>query len=304
MCAVAPSHKLKIVGLKSKWFTVSPHPDFRILLIDPATGNQSAPPPATSWRINITASNGFGKLDAGILDPDATSFPVDSCGVAFITGLKYRKVTSQEGQHFVCHFSVAAVPSISVDSGHLNVRCQRMKCEGKADDADLVPDDPIGRVKGIGKGYSRKFKALGYHTLRDLLGIDTSTAGRPARLALLAQIRQGRGALTEAKMVRLLQLSRRVCSKTGAAVPAAGMDALAALSSDTATWPDAAPTMGSSAAPADVGTLEFYSATRTCTTTTTVMSSIQTPTSCTAEDAVGMVDPYTSMLNPDYFDDA
>lgn len=240
--AAPPPSRLQIDGLKLKWFSISPHPDFRVLLIDSATGVLSPPPAGASWRINVTASNGHGNRDDGILDPDAVTFPIDESGVATIVGLKFRKVTSQEGGHFVCHFTVTASSPlsehISVDSNHINVRCQRMKCEGKADgEADLRPDDPIGRIPGIGKGYSRKWKALGFHTVRDLLRIDVSPASRPDRLAVLGQLRKGRGALTEVRLVEYLELAHRVCSRLDTSLSPSnmapcGVAALSALSAD------------------------------------------------------------------------
>jgi len=229
-------HKLRVDGLKTRWFSVSPHPEFHVRLVDGGTGTPVSPPMGAAWRVRITARDGRGKLDDGILDPDATSFPVDERGVATIVGLRFRKVTSQCGGHFVCRFLVeagtdrgsAAIPH--VDSAPINVRCQRMKCEGKADgETDLCATDPIGRVKGIGKGYAKKFGMLGFHTVGDLLRLDPSPTGRPARLAVLSQLRKGRGAMTESKLLRYIGLARRVCSKAPAA--AIGNDvAMAALS--------------------------------------------------------------------------
>jgi len=203
----SPYH-LCVDGLKLKWFTVSPHPTFTVKLIHTATGQMVTPLEAFKQDLHLRAINGYDHYDDSILDPDSRCFPfVD--GVATISGLRFAKVTSQQGGWFRLEFSCTA--SVPFTSQRIIIRCNRMKSDAKAEtEAELHPDDDICRISGMGKSYSKRWKELGFHCVRDLAKVDMSASTRTARRVLLEKLRKDRGSLTEDRLNKLIALAHRV----------------------------------------------------------------------------------------------
>lgn len=251
--------------------------------------------------VRVRAINGHGKHDDSILDPESRIFPLVD-GVATISSLKFAKVTSQHGGWFRLEFSCAgALPYISP---RIVLRCNRMKSDAKAEtEEELYADDDIGRIPGMGKSYSKRWKELGFHSVRDLAKVDVSAQTRAARLALLEKLRRDRGSLTEDRLNKLLALAHRVVNRHSPAkerlaalstpAPAGTCEILPAHVKNVPSpilLPEGTDFLTSLPAP---DTLSYLSMATTFTTTTPPLLSVSGPSELAASAAAATVCPST-----------
>lgn len=172
---------------------------------------QPSGPEIVNQELQVRAVNGYDKYDDAILYPDSRIFPFVG-GVATVSGLKFTKVTSQHGGWFRLEFLSRA--TLPCRSPQIVIRCNRMKSDAKAEsESELLPDDDILRIPGMGKAYRKRWKELNFHTIRDLSQIEISAQSRTVRKSLLEKLRKDRGALTEDRLSKILSLARRVVAR-------------------------------------------------------------------------------------------
>merc|ERR1712226_1405143 len=203
---------LIVSAMTNSWYTTADYPTFTVSVTGPSGKVMQDHP--VGWRLHVSTINGHDQVDDSVLDQEHCVFPVCN-GVASISGLKFTKITSQNGGWFRLLFNLrpnrsrSSTALLSHESlSKVVVRCYRMKCESKLSEADLKPDSDLRMLKGLGKAYVARWNKLGFHTIADLAKVDRRC--RKARHDLLTKLRRNRGSLTEPKLLSVLELAHRV----------------------------------------------------------------------------------------------
>lgn len=205
--------------LEPVWYAERPFPTFTVQMTDKAT--RSRVDYVSGWRAAISMVDGFGR-DATDKLSGSGQFPGHSFpfinGAAHVTGLRFRGVSSKCGGHFRLIVSVS-----QADSSHLilppllstpiQVLSYRLFHAPKVSFEQLLPDDSLSKMKGIGSLYAKRFQVMGIERIAQLAAIDLNTIGESGLKGLLGNLRKDRGAMTIAKLAEYVQQARDICAR-------------------------------------------------------------------------------------------
>lgn len=201
------------------WYAERPFPTFSVQITDKVT--KTRVDYLSGWRATVTMVDGFGK-DAteklsGSGQHPGHSFPFVN-GVAHIAGLRFRGVSSKCGGHFRLIVSVSQADSnhlimAPVLSSPVQVLSYRLFHAPKVSFDQLLPDDSLSKMKGIGSLYAKRFQSLGIERIAQLAAIDINTIGESGLKGLIGNLRKDRGAMTVAKLAEYVQQARDICAR-------------------------------------------------------------------------------------------
>lgn len=211
--------ELKLNGeMESVWYADRPFPRFNIAVTDDL-GKTALN--VDNWKLSVRVIDGYDQDASDKVYGQIHNYMYDiHGGMASITGLRFCAVSSKAGGHFRIVVTAVnpcspsdTVPVSSFISEKIQVLSYRLYHAPKVSFDKLKADDSVGKMKGIGSLYAKRFAALGIRTVAQLASIDLSTMGEKARKDLLHNLRKDRGAMTLAKLSGYIQQARDIVSR-------------------------------------------------------------------------------------------
>eukprot|EP00300_Choanocystis_sp_HF-7_P013151 c18175_g1_i2.p1 GENE.c18175_g1_i2~~c18175_g1_i2.p1 ORF type:complete len:679 (+),score=142.83 c18175_g1_i2:91-2127(+) len=165
------------------------------------------------WQVLIRLVNGYGVHVDDKLDDDQTKRPFLVEGIAEVSGLRFKDVSSSNGKYFKlqCEILNPASQAPHVRRGmSRKIEIKSCRCRTKAYET-LSPTDPIGMLPGIGKQYAQRFTANNIATIADLARLSCDEDGQLERQRILELVRKEKGTLNETKLVEYIKFAQSVC---------------------------------------------------------------------------------------------
>jgi len=201
--------------MESLWYADRPFPRFNIAVVDPANPDQPISS-ISNWKLSLRVIDGHGndassKIYSQVLNH---AYPVTN-GVAPIAGLRFKAVSSKSGGHFKVIISAINNSHKAAQwvSGKIQVLSYRLYHAQKVPFKDLKASDNIGKMKGIGTLYAKRFASLGFRSVADLASLEVELLSSQEKTALLAALRKDRGAMTLPKLAEYVQQARDIMAR-------------------------------------------------------------------------------------------
>jgi len=216
-----PLYELHFEGVTEQFYTERPYPPFTIKVCPVETPGRPSGDVhlnAHDWKVQIRLIDGNGRYVDDKLGDDKAKMQYLKEGVAEVTGLRFKKVSSKNGGFYRLEASVIAPDAVSqqvraVRSDKITIlSCRLFNCR-KRSISKLHPTDSVSKLPGIGRAYGERLTVLGISTLQDLasLPVGDDSVSKQRRHEILDRIRKDKGIMVDSKFVSHIKTAKEIC---------------------------------------------------------------------------------------------